>query len=91
MTYKKTYGDQKYSQDTIEKLTVEKDGVTALVDGSYFSEEINKKAKAKGIKMIPTNLTGGNKNNNGDKFEIDEKKHVVKRCPSGYKNHNQYL
>jgi len=82
---KNTYSDQRFAKDTISKLPVEKDGVTALVDGAYFSEEINKKAKAKGIKMIPTNLTGGGKNNNGDKFEIDEKEHLVKKCPSGHK------
>jgi len=35
--------------------------------------------------MIPTNLVGGDKNNNSDKFEIDEKKHRVKKCPSGHK------
>ena len=43
------------------------------------------KPKAKGIKMIPTNLIGGTKNSNCDKFEIDEKEHLVKKCPSGHK------
>lgn len=70
---KNTYSDQKFAEDT-----------TLLTDGAYFSEDINNKAKAKGIKMIPTNLTGGGKNNNCDKFEIEEKEHLVKRCPSGY-------
>ena len=42
-------------------------------------EEIAKKAEAKGIKMVPTNLVGGGKNSNGDKFEIDEKEHLVKK------------
>jgi hypothetical protein len=82
---KNTYSDQKFAQDTISKLPVGKDGVTALVDGAYFSEEINNKAKAKGIKMVPTNLVGGGKNNNCDKFEIEEKEHLVKKCPSGHK------
>jgi len=85
MTYKKnTSSDQKFAQDTITKLTVEKDGVTALVDGVYYSEEIAKKAKSKNIKMVPTSLVGGGKNNNGDKFEIKEKEHTVKKCPSGH-------
>ena len=35
--------------------------------------------------MIPTNLIGGTKNSNDDKFEIDEKEHLVKKCPSGHK------
>ena len=81
---KNTYSDQKFAQDTISKLPVEKDGVTALVDGAYYSEDIAKKAEAKGIKMVPTNLVGGGKNSNSDKFEIDEKEHLVKKCPSGH-------
>ena len=79
---KNTYSDQKFAEDTIKKLDK---GTTALVDGAYYSEDIDKKAKAKGIKMIPTNLVGGGKNNNGDKFEIEEKEHLVKKCPSGHK------
>ena len=78
---KNTYSDQKFAEDAIEKL----EDTTLLTDGAYYSEEINKKARAKGIKMVPTNLVGGGKNNNGDKFEIDEKKHLVKKCPSGHK------
>ena len=35
--------------------------------------------------MVPTNLVGGGRNNNGDKFEIDEKEHLLKKCPSGHK------
>jgi len=35
--------------------------------------------------MVPTNLIGGGKNSNCDKFEIDEKEHTVKKCPSGHK------
>ena len=48
-------------------------------------EEINKKAKARGKKMVLCNLIGGGKNSNGDKFEIDEKEHLVKKCPSAHK------
>jgi len=81
---KNTYSDQKFAQDTITKLAVETDEVTALIDGAYYSEEIDKKAKAKGIKMVPTNLVGGGKNSNGDQFEIEEKEHLVKKCPSGH-------
>jgi len=85
---KNTYSDQKFAQDIISKLPIEKDGVTALVDGAYFSEDINKKVKTKWIKMIPTNLIGGGKNNNGDKFEIEEKEHLVKKCPYSHKTIN---
>ncbi|MCK5768479.1 MAG: transposase, partial [Candidatus Atribacteria bacterium] len=48
---KNTYSDQKFAKDAIERLDK---GTTSLVDGAYFSEEINNKAKARGIKMIPT-------------------------------------
>jgi len=77
---KNTYSDQKFAEDTIKKL----EDATLLTDGAYFSEDINNKALARGITMIPTNLIGGTKNNNGDKFEIDEKEHLVKKCPSGH-------
>jgi hypothetical protein len=72
-------------EDTIEKLTVEKDGITALVDGAYYSLDIGNKTRAKGIKIVPNNLVGGGKNSNCDKFEIDEKEHLVKKCPFGHK------
>jgi hypothetical protein len=78
---KNTYSDQKFVQDAIERL---KD-TTLLIDGAYYSEDIDKKAKGKGIKMVPTNLVGGGKNNNCDKFEIEEKEHLVKKCPYGHK------
>jgi len=79
---KNTYSDQKFAKDTIKRLDK---GTTALIDGAYYSEDIAKKAEAKGIKMVPTNLVGGGKNSNSDKFEIDEKEHLVKKCPSGHK------
>jgi hypothetical protein len=82
---KNTYSDQKFAKDAISKLPVEKEGVTALVDSAYFSEEINRKAKARGIRMIPTNLASGCKNNICNIFEIDEKEHLVKKCPYGPK------
>ena len=78
---KNTYSDQKFAKDAIKRLDKE---TTLLVDGTYYSEDIDKKAKAKGIKMVPANLVGGGKNSNGDKFEIDEKEHLVKKCPSGH-------
>jgi len=52
---------------------------------AYYSEDIAKKAKSKNIKMVPTSLVGEGKNSDGDKFEIDEKEHTVKKYPSGHK------
>ena len=79
---KNNYSDQKFAKDAIKKLDK---GTTALIDGAYYSEDIAKKAEAKGIKMVPTNLVGGGKNSNGAKFEIEEKEHLVKKCPYGHK------
>jgi hypothetical protein len=78
---KNTYSDQKFAKDAIKILDKE---TTLLVDGTYYSEDIAKKAEVKGIKMVPTNLVGGGKNSNSAKFEIDEKEHLVKKCPSGH-------
>ena len=80
-----TYSDQRFAEDAIEKLPLEKEEITALVDGAYYSEEIGKKAKAKGINLLPTNLVGGGKNSNSAQFEIEEKEHQVKKCPFGRK------
>jgi len=52
---------------------------------AYYSEEIAKLAKSKDIKMVPTNLVGRSKKSNCERFEINEKRHMVKRCPSGHK------
>jgi len=68
---KNTYGGQKFAQNAIKKL----EDTTILTDGAYFSEDINNKASAKGIKMGSL-LTW---------FEIDEKEHLVNKCPSGHK------
>lgn len=78
---KNTYSDQRFAQEAIEKL----EDTTLLVDGAYYSEYIEKSARDKGIKMIPTNLIGGGKNNNSDKFSIEEEEHLLKKCHSGYK------
>jgi len=58
-----------------------------LVDGTYYSEDIAKKAKGKNIKIVPTTLVGRSQkseNSSYEKFEIDEKEHLVKKCPSGH-------
>jgi hypothetical protein len=36
--------------------------------------------------MVPTNLAGEGKNNDCDKFEIDEKEHMEKKCPYGHRS-----
>jgi len=77
-----TYSDQKFAEDALKRFAK---GTTALVDGAYYSEDLDQKAKARGIKMVPTNLVGGGKHSPAAQFEIDEKEHLVKKCPSGQK------
>lgn len=46
---KNTYSGQKFAKDTIEGLDKE---TTLLIDSTYYSEDINSKTKAKGIKIV---------------------------------------
>jgi len=43
-----------------------------------------KRTKSKDIKMVPTNLVGRSKASGYEKFEIDKKRRIVKRCPPSY-------
>jgi hypothetical protein len=72
-----------FAEQPVSKNSLTNEDTTTLVDGAYYSEEIAKKAK--GIKMVPTNLVGGGKNGNAAQFEIDEEEHLVIKCPSGHK------
>lgn len=83
-----TYSDQNFSKDTINKYDKQEEEINVIVDGSYYSEEISKEAKANNINFIPSNLMGRstNEENKGyEKFNIDEDEHVVKSCPMGNK------
>ncbi len=55
------YSDQKFSQDTIEKLDIDKKSknpLKMLVDGAYFTLELAELAIQKGIELIPGQLIG---------------------------------
>lgn len=83
-----TYSDQNFSKDTINKYDKQEEEINVIVDGSYYSEEISKEAKANNINFIPSNLMGRstNEENKGyEKFNIDEDEHVVNSCPMGNK------
>ena len=83
---KNTYSDQKFSEDTINKLGYQEEETNILVDGAYYSEDLSNKASENNINLIPTNLVGRSQNNSGyEKFEIDESTHEVKSCPAGHK------
>ena len=79
-----TYSDIKFSEDVIDKLD-NCQGINVLVDGAYYSHEINEKAKEKGITLKPGQLVG--KAPAPDKipyseFEVDEKSKKITLCPN---------
>lgn len=79
-----TYADIKFSEDVIETLK-DPEGTTVLVDGAYYSYEINEKAKEKGIDMKPGQLIG--KAPCSEKipyaaFEVDEETNEITSCPN---------
>ena len=51
-------GDQKFSKEVIDSMGKQSEEVTLIVDGAYYSEDINKQAAKNNIKMIPTALIG---------------------------------
>ena len=79
-----TYSDIKFSEDVIDKLD-NCQGINVLVDGAYYSHEINEKAKEKGIALKPGQLVG--KAPTPDKipyseFEVDQESKKVTLCPN---------
>lgn len=85
------YSDQQFSNDTIEKLSVEQNQneiLQMLIDGTYFSIDLAKKALSKGIELIPGELTGrkpdDSKLSYGSTFIVDKKENVISSCFKGH-------
>ena len=77
------YSDQQFMQDYIDKKD-DQEEETMLTDAAYYSEELAKKAKEKNITLIPTQTMGTKKKNTTvNKFEVDENKNEITKCPSG--------
>ncbi len=81
------YSDQQFSNDTIEKLSVEQNQneiLQMLIDGTYFSIDLAKKALSKGIELIPGELTGRKPDNSklsyGSTFIVDKDENLVSSC-----------
>ena len=82
-----TYSDQKFSKDIIDKLGKQDKEVNMLVDGAYYSHGLSNDAKENNINLIPTALVGrtvSDENTGFENFEIDEKGHIVLKCPMGH-------
>lgn len=78
------YSDQKFSADTIEKLSnnnILQPTIQMIVDGAYFTIDLAKKASKKGIELIAGQLTGrkqnSSKKNYASVFEINEENCVT--------------
>ena len=79
-----TYSDIKFCEDLIDNLG-EVPEVNVLVDGAYYSYEIDQKAKKQGITLNPGQLVG--KTPSQDKipyssFEVDEETQKIVLCPN---------
>lgn len=84
------YSDQQFSNDTIEKLGTEQNQneiLKMLIDGTYFSIDLAKKALSKGIELIPGELTGrkpdGSKLSYGSTFIVDNEENLISGCFKG--------
>lgn len=88
-----TYSDIKFSEDLIDTLD-NCEGTSILVDGAYYSHEMNEKAKEKGVVLKPGQLVG--KTPASDKiayseFEVDEESKKVTLCPNKEKPQMSYF
>lgn len=94
-----TYSDVKFCEDLIDTLGETSD-VNVLVDGAYYSYELDEKAKKQGIMLKPGQLVG--KAPAQDKlpyssFEVDEETQKITSCPNkevpqiSYSGKNGYI
>ena len=94
-----TYSDVKFCEDLIDTLGETSD-VNVLVDGAYYSYELDEKAKKQGIMLKPGQLVG--KAPAQDKlpyssFEVDEETQKITSCPNkeilqiSYSGKNSYI
>ena len=55
-----------------------------IVDGSYYSFDLAKKAFSKGIELIPGELTGKKTDNDkldfNENFDLDEEQKQIEKC-----------
>ena len=77
------YDDSEFSEDIIEELPEQQNILTLLVDGGYYSHEIDQKAQEKNINLIPSDLKG--RKPDEDKmsctnFTIDEEENIIINC-----------
>lgn len=81
-----TCDDSRFTKDVIETREENKEEVTLLVDGAFYSQELAKEADKKNIKLIPGELRGRKPAEDKldySEFKIGESDNRIKECPNG--------
>ncbi|MDE5552937.1 MAG: transposase [Malacoplasma sp.] len=78
-----TYSDALFMEDYINNKDDEESEKT-LIDAAYYSSELEEKARAKNIELIPTQTMGKKQVNSTilSEFEVDDENHQVLTCPN---------
>ena len=81
---KNTTSDTTFLNDYLEKQKQENNNIKVeIVDGGFYSEELNEKAATLNIELHPTELVGRKpKETNILEFTIDEQNHQILKCPN---------
>lgn len=77
------YDDSAFAADIINKLSTQNSNMSLLVDGAYYSYDINQKALSKNINLIPKELRGrkpSNEKMSYSNFNIDKTKNIITKC-----------
>jgi len=76
------HSDQSFSKEIIESIGGGESEISVLVDGAYYSEEINNLAVEQNIKIVPTALVGkiSEKMTGTANISIDEMTSLLRHC-----------
>lgn len=83
-----TYSDVQFAFDVVEKLgknRSEDESTQILVDGGYYSYDVDKKAKESNIEIIPGELSGRKPDKDKisyGEFEVSEDSNTIIKCPA---------
>lgn len=78
------HSDSTFFKERLEELPEQKDTMTMITDGGYYSKENIELAKDKNIDLITTGLTGREVKKILNDFETDKDITKILRCPAGY-------
>lgn len=78
------HSDSQFLKDRIDKLPVQEEKTSIIVDGAYYSEAAETSAAEKNIDIIPTALAIKTRRTNLSGFEMNDEKNRIVKCPAGY-------